>query len=103
MRCCWSRCELMGRKKPWAASGTCVRLADVVGRLWLPEALMLLGTPPPRRGGLACDHLFWLPECAVAMDEGREGGRPGSPGGPVTPSTRLPVGLRVGAVVMAGR
>ena len=100
LRCCWRRWELMGRKKPWAASGTWVRLADVVGRLWcprLPATLM-----PPRRAGLAWDHLFWLPEVAVAMDEGRDGGRPGSPAGPVMPSTRLPVELRFCSVgVMA--
>jgi hypothetical protein len=54
---------------------------------------MPLWTPPPRRARLACDHLFWLPEFAVAMDEGREGGSPGSPAGPVMPSTRLPVEL----------
>lgn len=64
---------------------------------------MPLCTPPapPRRDGLAPDHRFWLPELAVAMDEGREGGRPGSPGGPVTPSTRPPVELRFCSVVMA--
>lgn len=50
--------------------------------------------PPPRRAGLAPDHRFWLPEFAVVMDEGRDGGRPGSPAGPVMPSTRLPVELR---------
>jgi hypothetical protein len=48
--------------------------------------------PPPRRCGP--DHLFWLPELAVVMDEGRDGGRPGSPVGPVMPNTRLPVELR---------
>jgi hypothetical protein len=63
---------------------------------------MPLCTPPPRRAGLACDHLFWLPEFAVAIDDGREGGRPGSPVGPVMPSTRLPVELRFcSAAVMA--
>ena len=58
--------------------------------------------PPPRRAGLACDHRFWLPECAVVMDEGRDGGRPGSPAGPVMPNTRLPVEERFCSVgVMA--
>ena len=92
LRCCWRRCELMGRKNPWAASGTCVLLVAVVGRLAprLPATLM----PAPRRGAVGCDHRPWLPECAVATDDGREGGSDGSPTGPVMPSTRLPVELR---------
>jgi hypothetical protein len=105
LRCCCRRCELMGRKKPCAASGTCVLLAAVVGLLWgprLPDALRPLCTPPSLRFSVR-DQRFWLPECAVAIDEGREGGRPASPAGPVRPSTRLPLELRVwSGVVMAG-
>lgn len=87
----------MGLKKPWAASGTWVLLVDVVGRL--PDALMPLCTPPVLRPSVR-DHLFWLPvpECAVAMDDGREGGRPVSPVGPVMPSTRLCSGVVIAGV-----
>ena len=94
----------MGRKKPWAAKGTCVLLAAVVGRLRgarLPATLLALGAPTPRRGGPIWDHLGWLPELAVAMDEGRDGGRPGSPVGPVMPMMRAPVELFASGVVMA--
>lgn len=90
----------MGRKKPWAASGTWVLLAAVVGRLCpkLPATL----TPPPRRGAAGCDHRPWLPEFAVATEDGREGGSDGSPTGPVMPSTRLPVELRFCSIVVMG-
>jgi hypothetical protein len=95
----------MGRKKPCAASGTCVLLAAVVGLLGaprLPDTLMPLCIPAPGLRPCVCDHRFWLPEFAVAMDEGREGGKPASPGGPVTPSTRLPLESRFcSGVVMA--
>jgi hypothetical protein len=68
----------------------------------LPDKLMPLCTPPAARRVSVRDHLFWLPEFAVAMDDGRDGGRPASPAGPVTPSTRLPLELRVwSGVVMA--
>lgn len=51
---------------------------------------------------LGWDHRFWLPECAVVMDEGRDGGSPGSPAGPVKPRMRLPVEERFCSVgVMA--
>jgi hypothetical protein len=95
----------MGRKKPCAARGTCVRLAAVVGLLWgprLPDTLTPLCTPASLRFSVR-DHRFWLPECAVAIDEGRDGGKPASPAGPVRPSTRLPPDeLRVwSGVVMA--
>ena len=50
VRCCCRRCELIGRKKPWAASGTWVLLAPVVGRLWRPRLLEALS--PLLRGGL---------------------------------------------------
>ena len=48
---------------------------------------MVLWSPPLLPPG--CDHLFWLPEWAVAIDEGREGGRPDSPVGPVMPNTEV--------------
>lgn len=99
LRCCCKRCELIGRKKPAAARGTWVLLAEVVGRLcppMLPEMLeaptALCKFPPRREDGGACDHRRWFPDCVVvAMDDGRDGGRPGSPGGPVVAATRLPV------------
>jgi hypothetical protein len=83
----------MGRKKPAAASGTWVLLAAVVGRLWGPVLPATLAAPatlcmPPLR------HRAGSRDCVVvvvvAMDVGREGGRPGSPTGPVMPEMRLP-------------
>lgn len=52
-------------------------------------------SPPRREEGGACDHRRPLPDCVVAILEGREGGRPGSPVGPVTPATRLPCEARL--------